>query len=80
MSAGTLAFINTIVRAVRMRLIWNFIRIEHRIEYRRNFEYESNIESNKNIQWLQIRLEYTERCRDVLPGSRCRRVLREFVL
>jgi len=43
---------------VRMGRFWNFIRNEYRIEYRQNFEYESNIESNKNIQWLQIRLEY----------------------
>ena len=42
---------------VRMGRIWNLIRIEYQIEYRRNFEHESNIGSNKNIQWLQIRLE-----------------------
>ena len=43
---------------LRKGRVWNFSRIEYRIEYPRNFEYESNIESNTNIQWLQIRLEY----------------------
>ena len=43
---------------LRMGRIWNFMRIEYRIEYPRNFEYESNIETNTNIQWLPIRLEY----------------------
>ena len=51
---------------LRMGRIWNFIRIEFQIEYNRNFEYESNIETNMNIEWLLIRLEYN---RDVLPGG-----------
>ena len=54
---------------VRMGRIWNFIRIEYRIEYPRNFEYESNFESNTNIRLLQTRLEYwtVSRC---LAGTR----------
>ena len=40
-----------------MGRIWKLIRIEYRIEYRRHFEYESNI-IESNIQWVQIRLEH----------------------
>ena len=52
---------------LRIGRIWNFHRIEYRIEYPRHFEYESNIKTNSNIQWLQIDYN-TERYRYVLPG------------
>ena len=53
---------NTLKRGhllLRMGRMHNFIRIEYRIEYPRNFEYELNIESNTNFQWLLMRSEYT---------------------
>ena len=42
---------------LRMGRIWNFTRIEYRLEYPQHFGYKSNIKSNTNIQWLWIRLE-----------------------
>jgi len=54
--------ISTVLRLAlvpqRIVRIWNFIRIEYRIENSRHIEYETNIESNTDIQWLQIRLQY----------------------
>ena len=56
---------------LRMGRIWNVIRIEYRIEY----------ESNRIRIFGDSKFDQnTERCRDVSPGSRCRRILRELVL
>ena len=50
--ACALACTHVHIHTQRMGRIWNFVRIEY------PWNYESNIESNTNIQWLQIRLEY----------------------
>ena len=65
---------NLLVHTVIRGRIWNFIQIEYRIEYHKNFEYELNvcrIESEYSVAPDSIRIlnGVEMSCRDRIAGE-----------